>query len=48
MTGTTLSPAPATRRQAGVELVAGILVFTWIVLFIRKAAALEQDSRSTA
>lgn len=28
-----------------VELVAGILVFTWIVLFIRNAAALEQDSR---
>ncbi|MHC2998374.1 DUF998 domain-containing protein [Microbacterium sp. HJ5] len=29
-----------------VELVAGILVFTWIVLFIRNAAALEQDSRA--
>ncbi|MDR7183986.1 putative membrane protein [Microbacterium trichothecenolyticum] len=28
-----------------VELVAGILVFTWIVLFIRNAAALQQDSR---
>jgi len=28
-----------------VELVAGILVFTWIVLFIRNAAALEQDER---
>lgn len=28
-----------------VELVAGILVFAWIVLFIRNAAALEQDSR---
>jgi len=28
-----------------VELVAGILVFTWIVLFIRNAAALEQDTR---
>lgn len=28
-----------------VELVAGILVFTWIVLFIRNAAALEQDAR---
>ncbi|WP_426322591.1 DUF998 domain-containing protein [Microbacterium sp. E-13] len=26
-----------------VELVAGILVFTWIVLFIRNAAALQQD-----
>ena len=31
-----------------VELVAGILVFTWIVLFIRNAAALEQDSRAPA
>lgn len=30
-----------------VELVAGILVFTWIVLFIRNAAALEQDARVT-
>jgi hypothetical protein len=29
-----------------VELVAGILVFTWIVLFIRNAAALEQAARS--
>lgn len=29
-----------------VELVAGILVFTWIVLFIRNAAALEQDTRA--
>lgn len=29
-----------------VELVAGILVFTWIILFIRNAAALEQDARS--
>jgi hypothetical membrane protein len=28
-----------------VELVAGILVFTWIVLFIRNAAALTQDAR---
>ncbi|NLP84660.1 DUF998 domain-containing protein [Microbacterium sp. CFH 90308] len=28
-----------------VELVAGILVFTWIVLFIRNGAALEQDAR---
>jgi hypothetical membrane protein len=28
-----------------VELVAGILVFAWIVLFIRNSAALEQDSR---
>ena len=28
-----------------VELVAGILVFTWIVLFIRNAAAIEQDAR---
>jgi hypothetical protein len=28
-----------------VELVAGILVFTWIILFIRNAAALEQDAR---
>lgn len=28
-----------------VELVAGILVFTWIILFIRNASALEQDSR---
>ena len=27
-----------------VELVAGILVFTWIVLFIRNAAALAQDA----
>ncbi|MEJ1154140.1 hypothetical protein [Microbacterium marmarense] len=26
-----------------VELVAGILVFTWVVLFIRNAAALQQD-----
>ncbi|MBD8022913.1 DUF998 domain-containing protein [Microbacterium gallinarum] len=31
-----------------VELVAGILVFTWIVLFIRNAAALEQDARSAS
>ncbi|MDR7187888.1 putative membrane protein [Microbacterium sp. BE35] len=31
-----------------VELVAGILVFTWIVLFIRNAAALQQDSRQSA
>ncbi|MDY0908241.1 DUF998 domain-containing protein [Microbacterium sp. CFBP9034] len=29
-----------------VELVAGILVFTWIVLFIRNASALEQDARA--
>lgn len=29
-----------------VELVAGILVFTWIILFIRNAAALEQDART--
>lgn len=28
-----------------VELVAGILVFTWIVLFIRNSAALEHDAR---
>jgi hypothetical membrane protein len=28
-----------------VELVAGILVFAWIILFIRNAAALEQDAR---
>ncbi|MFF2486807.1 DUF998 domain-containing protein [Microbacterium sp. NPDC058062] len=28
-----------------VELVAGILVFTWIVLFIRNAAALQQDQQ---
>lgn len=28
-----------------VELVAGILVFTWIVLFIRNAAALQQDEQ---
>jgi len=28
-----------------VELVAGILVFTWIVLFIRNSAALEHDVR---
>ena len=27
-----------------VELVAGILVFTWIILFIRNAAALQHDS----
>ena len=27
-----------------VELVAGVLVFTWIILFIRNAAALKQDS----
>ena len=27
-----------------VELVAGILVFVWIVLFIRAASALRQDS----
>ncbi len=31
-----------------VELVAGILVFTWIVLFIRNAAALAQDARPRA
>ncbi|KQP74258.1 hypothetical protein ASF40_02675 [Microbacterium sp. Leaf288] len=31
-----------------VELVAGILVFTWIVLFIRNAGALQQDSRQAA
>ena len=31
-----------------VELVAGILVFTWIVLFIRNAAALQQDSRQAS
>lgn len=29
-----------------VELVAGILVFAWIILFIRNAAALVQDSRA--
>ncbi|WP_203581446.1 DUF998 domain-containing protein [Microbacterium hibisci] len=29
-----------------VELVAGILVFTWIVLFIRNAAALQLDERA--
>ena len=28
-----------------VELVAGVLVFAWIILFIRNAAALEEDSR---
>lgn len=28
-----------------VELVAGILVFTWIILFIRNAAALQLDAR---
>ena len=28
-----------------VELVAGILVFAWIILFIRNAAALQQDDR---
>jgi hypothetical protein len=28
-----------------VELVAGILVFAWIILFIRNAAALVEDSR---
>ncbi|MEV8267746.1 hypothetical protein [Microbacterium sp. NPDC076911] len=28
-----------------VELVAGILVFTWVVLFIRNAAALQQDAQ---
>jgi hypothetical protein len=27
-----------------VELVAGLLVFTWIILFIRNADALQQDS----
>ncbi|GAA1956067.1 hypothetical protein [Microbacterium deminutum] len=27
-----------------VELVAGLLVFGWIILFIRNAAALQQDS----
>jgi hypothetical membrane protein len=27
-----------------VELVAGVLVFTWIILFIRNAAALQQDA----
>lgn len=31
-----------------VELVAGILVFTWIVLFIRNAAALQQDAEKPA
>jgi hypothetical membrane protein len=31
-----------------VELVAGILVFTWIVLFIRNAAALQQDAGTPA
>ncbi len=31
-----------------VELVAGILVFTWIVLFIRNAAALQQDEDRAA
>ncbi len=30
-----------------VELVAGILVFTWIILFIRNAAALETDINAT-
>lgn len=28
-----------------VELVGGVLIFAWIVLFIRNAAALEQDAR---
>lgn len=28
-----------------VELVGGVLIFTWIVLFIRNAAALEEDAR---
>lgn len=31
-----------------VELVAGILVFTWIILFIRNAAALQADTDSGA
>ena len=30
-----------------VELVAGILVFAWIILFIRNAAALQQDAGET-
>jgi len=30
-----------------VELVAGILVFSWIILFIRNAAALETDVRTS-
>lgn len=31
-----------------VELVAGILIFAWIILFIRNIAALESDVRNTA
>ena len=31
-----------------VELVAGVLVFAWIILFIRNAAALQQDAGSRA
>lgn len=29
--------------RTAVELVAGILVFSWIILFIRNAAALKDD-----
>lgn len=31
-----------------VELVAGILVFAWIILFIRNAAALQDDAAAAA
>jgi len=31
-----------------VELVAGTLVFTWIILFLRNAAALQEDTRARA
>ena len=30
--------------DAAVELVAGVLVFAWIILFIRNAAALQADT----
>ena len=33
-------------RDIPAELVAGILVFTWIILFIRNAAALQADTAS--
>jgi hypothetical protein len=29
-----------------VELVAGVLIFSWIILFIRNAAALDMDTRA--
>ena len=29
-----------------VELVGGVLIFAWIILFIRNAAALQQDARA--